>query len=303
MTLGRWADYKRCVTLLQGFLERIKFTLTALVVSTFPEDVKRTGWPSVYASVAAHAFAGWVEALSFAGLFGVGFLRYVNGFMEGPGWLYLRNKPGSLGYGDFFGMGALGYVSYLVTPVAWVTLYCFAEGIVRALEAAYSQRMPGMALVALPWRAMRAVRKTTRRRRLEEMLGPDRPDEVVMGKPGSPAALTIYAAREKPWSDYQVLEYAGDFYESIGVRLVGRGFHHVYRYEFRRLDPGDIIRGVLVCYEPGGCPAPAGRAREQTPGGAGNAGRLCHTYRQARRCGLCKGGITWSNVSFRRRRR
>lgn len=236
--------------LLQGFLERIKFTLIALLVSAFPEDVKRTDWPSVYASVAAHGFGGWVEALSSAGLFGVGFLRYVNGFVEGPGWLYLSQKPGSLRYGDFFGMGALGYVSYLVTPVAWVTLYCFAEGIVRALEAAYSQRMLGMALVAFPWRAVRAVRTTMRRRRLEEMLGPGRPDEVVVGTPGSPAALTIFAAREKPWSEYQVIEVAGEFYEAIGVRLVGRGVHHAYRYEFRRLDPGDVIRGVLVRYEP-----------------------------------------------------
>jgi hypothetical protein len=261
------------VTLLQGFFERLKFTGIALVVSTFPEDVKRSGWPSAYASMPAHSFGGWIEALSFAGLFGVGFLRHVNAFIQGPGWLYLKNKPGSLGYGDFFGTGALGYLSYLVTPVAWVTLYCFAEGIVRALEGAYSQRMLGMALVVLPWRAIRAVGRTKQRRRLEEMLGPERPDEVVIGTPGSPAALTIFAAREKPWTDYQVIEVAGEFYEAIGVRLVGRGLHHVYRYEFRRLEPGDVIRGVLVRYQPGGSQAPAGRARGQVPGSAGNAGR------------------------------
>jgi len=272
LTTRRAAGRERAASVARGFVERLTFTLTALLVSTFPEGAKREGWPSGYASLAAHAFGGWIEALAFAGLFGVGFLRHVNGFLEGPGWLYLRNKPGDLGYGDFFGMGALGYVSYLVTPVAWVTLYCFAEGIVRALEAAYSQRMLGMALVALPWRAARALGRATRRRRLEGMLGPERPDEVVLGKPGSPAALTVFAAREKPWGEYQVIEYAGEFYEAIGVRLVGRGVRHAFRYEFRRLDPGDVIRGVLVRYEPG-TPPPTERPPRATPPPGGRPGR------------------------------
>ena len=272
MTIPRASGRERAASVARGFVERLTFTLTAVLVSTFPESAKREGWPSAYASLAAHGFGGWVEALASAGLFGVGFLRYVNGFLEGPGLLYLGNKPGDLGYGDFFGMGALGYVSYLVTPVAWVTLYCFAEGIVRSLEAAYSQRMLGMALVALPWRAGRALGRATRRRRLEGMLGPERPDEVVVGGPGSPAALTVFAAREKPWGEYQVIEYAGEFYEAVGVRIVGRGARHAYRYEFRRLDPGDVIRGVLVRYEPGAPPAP-GRPTRATPAPGGIVGR------------------------------
>ncbi len=257
------------MTLLQGFWNRLTFTLTALVVSSFPEEAKRRGWPSAYASVAAHAFSGWVEIIVFAGLFIVGFLRYVNGFLQGPGWLYLSSRPGTLDTGDFFGMGVLGYVSYLVTPVAWVTLFCFAEGILRALDAAFSERMLGMAFVVLPWRAVLAARRTGKRKRIEAMLGPERPDEVVAGRPGSPVALTIYAAREKPWSDYQVIDFAGEFFEAIGVRLVGRGLHHAYRYEFRRLEPGDVIRGVLVRYDPrsGSTGAPAAGERPRAPAG------------------------------------
>ncbi len=245
------------MTLLQGLWNRLTFTLTALLVSSFPEEAKRSGWPSAYASVAAHVFAGWVETIASAGLFGIGFLRYVNGFIQGPGWLYLSNRPGNLDTGDFFGMGVLGYVSYLVTPVAWVTLFCVAEGIVRALDAAFSERMLGMAFVVLPWRAVLAARRTGKRRRLEAMLGPERPDEVVTGQAGSPVALTVFAARRKPWSDYQVIDFAGEFYEATGVRIVGRGLHHAYRYDFRRLEPGDVIRGVLVRYDPrSGSPPP-----------------------------------------------
>ena len=257
----------------KDFLARLRFTLTALVVSTFPESVKRSGWPSAYASAAAHAFGGWVEALASAGLFGIGFLRYVSDFVQSTGWTYLMQKPGSLTYGDFFGMGALGYVSYLVTPVAWVTLYCFAEGILRALDAAYSERMLGMGFVALPWRGALALSKAVGRRRLESRLGPERPDEVVVGKAGASVALTIFAAREKPWADYQVIEYAGDFYEAVGKRLVVRGGHHAYRYEFRHLKPGDIIRGTLVRYPPEEKAPPPESARGADHGDLGKPAR------------------------------
>ena len=259
--------------LLKDFLARLRFTLTALVVSTFPESVKRSGWPSAYASAAAHAFGGWVEALASAGLFGIGFLRYVSGFVQSTGWTYLSKKPGTLGYGDFFGMGALGYVSYLVTPVAWVTLYCFAEGILRALDAAFSERMLGMAFVALPWRGALAVKKVIRRRRHENLLGPDRPDEVVLGKAGASVALTVFAAREMPWADYQVIEYAGDFYRSVSKRIVERGGYHAYRYDFRHLEPGEVIRGVLLRYPPNEEAPPGTSARGADHGALGKPGR------------------------------
>jgi len=263
----------RSDTALQHFLERLRFTLIALVVSTFPESVKRNGWPAAYASAAAHAFGGWVESLAAAGLFGIGFLRYVNGFTQSTGWTYLSKKPGTLTYGDFFGMGALGYVSYLFTPVAWVTAFCVVEGVLRALDAAYSERMLGMAFVALPWRAALAVKALIGRRQLETRLGPDRPDEVIVERADARAALTIFAAREKLWTDYQVIEFAGDFYEAIGKRVVARGGHYAYRYEFRHLEHGDIIRGTLVRYPPEAPNAPDTQARrggEGTPGTTGH---------------------------------
>lgn len=235
--------------LLKDFLERLRFTVIALVVSTFPESVKGSGWASAYASAGAHAFGGWVETLASAGLFGIGFLRHVSGFVQGPGWTYLSNLPSSTIW-DWRGVGLIGFLSYLVTPVAWVTLYCFVEGILRALDAVYSERMLGMALVAVPWRGALALSKAVGRRQLESRLGPERPDEVIVGNIGAPVALTIFAAREKPWTEHQVIEYAGDFYEAIGRRLVGRGGHDAYRYEFRHLEHGDIIRGVLLPYPP-----------------------------------------------------
>jgi hypothetical protein len=255
---------------LEGFFERLRFTLVSLVVSTFPERVKRSGWPSAYASVAAHAFGGWVEALASAGLFGIAFLTYVTGFMQGPGGTFLMRKPGSLTYGDLFGTGALGYVSFLFTPVAWVTLFCFGEGILRALDAALSGRMLGMAFVALPWRAAQAARAAVAQRRLEKSLGPERPDEVAVGKPGELVALTVFSARAKPWTDGQVIEYEGEFYGAVGRRVAERGGHRAYRYDFRRLEPGEVIRGVLLRYPPESAGAPEASTRG---GAAGTAER------------------------------
>ena len=241
----------KAAPVLQDFLARMQFTLVSLVVSTFPERAKRDGWPAHYASAAAHAFSGWVEVLISVGLFGVGFLGYVGRFVEGPGWTYVSRQP-TLTYGDFFGMGALGYVSYLFTPISLVTLYCIAEGLVRGLDSAFSDRMVGVAFVAVPWRIVGRVRRLSARRRLAELLGPERPDQVVTGEAGSGSALVIFSAREKPWSERQVLEYQDDFYAVAGRRLVPHGPHHAYRYDLRRLEPAEVIRGALLRYAPGG---------------------------------------------------
>lgn len=120
-------------------------------------------------------------------------------------------------------------------------------------------------------RAALAVKGVIRGRRHVSRLGPDRPDEVIVGKTGAPVALTIFAAREKTWTDYQVIEYAGDFYEAIGKQLVARGGQHAYRYEFRHLKHGDIIRGTLMRYPPETPNAPDTQARS---GGERTSGRV-----------------------------
>lgn len=241
--------YQRAVPFLQDFSARLQFTLVALVVSTFPESTKRDSWPALYASAGAHVFSGWVEVVVSVGVFGLGFLRYVDHFLRGSGWTYLSHQH-TLTYGDFFGMGALGYVSYLITPIAWVSLYFIMEGILRALDAAFSDRMLGVGLVVLPWRVVVAVQRRRERRRREELLGPERPDEVVLGEPGAAVAVTIFAAREKPWTDHQVVEYRDDFYTVASKRLVPRGHHHMYRYDLHPLQHGEVIRGVLLYYDP-----------------------------------------------------
>jgi len=124
----------------------------------------------------------------------------------------------------------------------------------------------------LPRRAALAVKGVIRRRHHVSRLDPDHADEVMLGRAGAPVALTIFAAREKPWTDYQVIKYADGFYEAIGKRLVAHGGHHAYRYEFRALEHGDIIRGTLVCYPPEAPSAPDTHSRSGGKGASGGAG-------------------------------
>lgn len=254
------------MNLWREILERARFAGAALVVSAFPERAKRSGWPAAYASVAAHIASGWVETFLSAGLFVMGFLGFGERFTNGAGWTYVSHRP-TLTYGDFFGVGLIGYLSYLLTPLAWITVWCFGEGILRALDAALSSRMLGMALVVVPWRAAAVLLRVNERWTRLGKLGPERPDEVVAGAHGSPRALTVYASRDKAWSRNQVIEYRGEFFVASARQLVLHGDRHAIRYDFRRLEPGEVIRGVLVRYAPAGPPAdPAGTAavrREQ----------------------------------------
>ncbi len=247
----------------RGFRGSVEFTLASLVVSAIPERAKRDGWVAEYASPAAHVVAGWVEALASAALFVVGLLRYVAGFNRGAGWTYVVHRP-TLTYGDFFGVGALGYLSYLLTPVAWLAVYCFGEGIVRALDAAFSQRMLGIALVVLPWRALEAARRGRERARLARRLGPERPDEVIAWE-GSAVALTVLASRRKPWAPHQVIRYGDGFFRLLGVTAARQGGHEAFRYDFGHLEPREVIRGAVLEYTPGGRPAVASAAESATP--------------------------------------
>ena len=231
--------------------------MAALAVSALPERAKRDGWPRAHASVAAHVVSGWVEMSASAAIFVLGFLRYCERFTQTAGWTYVSHKP-TLTYGDFTGVGLIGYLSYLLTPLAWVTVWCFGEGILRALDAALSSRMLGMAMVVVPWRLAEAVRREAGRRTLLARLGPERPDEVAEGESGSGSDLVVFAGREKPWIQNQIIEYREEFFRLARRRLVRRGEHSAFRYDFRRLDHGEVIRGVLVRYGPEKVPVRAG---------------------------------------------
>lgn len=229
----------------EGCVERCIFAVVALAVTVLPERVKEHPRLQPYATVAAHLLSAYAEVVAAVSLFVWGMIRAVSGFSHGPAWQYLVSKP-LLTHRDFFAMGALGYVSYLAQPTTWLLLYCFAEGVVRAYEAAFSDRRIGLGVVWLGWQLGRLARHGVRRRRLDRLLGPTRPDELVLLPRGGPIALEVFTVEDKPWSETQVVEFEGAFYELAGRQLVRRGRWHAWRYEFLPLGDNEVIRGAIV---------------------------------------------------------
>jgi hypothetical protein len=231
-------------------LRSLGVLLVALVVSVVPERAKRSGPLAPWASPGVHILSGVIESLATGALFVLGLLRAVGLFAQGPGWVYLTNRD-TLRYGDFFAMGALGYLNYLLHPITLLLVYCYGEGIVRALESVYHERMPGLGVVAVVWRGVEAATASARRARRKALLDPDRPDEVVEPARSARGMLEIYSVVDRPWSDVQVVDYGGEFYQLASKELVERGAHHAWRYLLHRLDENEVIRGAIVRYPPG----------------------------------------------------
>jgi hypothetical protein len=244
LTAATPVGYKRDVGLRED-LDRVGEALIAFAIAVLPEPVKREGRCAFYLAPAAHVASGAVEIVVCAGLFINGMIGYVQAFNAGPGLTYLQHRP-TLTYGDFFGIGALAYVSYLIRPTSLLLVYCFGEGIARALQAAIWEGVPGIALIAVPWRLARRLRRAVEQANVTSLLGPARPDEIVPATASRSRLFEVYSFEEKPWSEYQIVEHEGRFYQLAARRLVRRGEYHAYRYQFHPLEEREVIRGTIV---------------------------------------------------------
>lgn len=238
-----------------------------MAITVLPERVKGHDRLQPYVSTVAHVLSAYLEAAFAAGFFIWGLISWVSRFSHGPGWTYLTSQP-TLGYDDFFAMGALAYVSYLFRPTTWLLLYCFAEGVVRAMEAAFWDRPLGLGAVSLGWRIATWARQTNRRQYLAALIGPLRPDEIVLPAQSRMGLLEIFSVEEKPWSDYQVVELDDEFYQLATRHVVPHGPYHAWRYQLHRMETSDVLRGAIVRLTTL-LPVAADKERARTPNGAG----------------------------------
>lgn len=226
-------------------LDRLLAILISLAITVLPERVKEHERLQPYHSTAAHLLSAWAEMAISATLFVLGMLAAVSGFSHGPAWEYLQRQP-TLTHRDFFAMGALGYISYLLHPTTWLLLYGFAEGVVRAVEVGINGRSPGVAPVWAVWRLGGWLRQRMQKSRTNLLVGPTRPDEIVRIPEGQPITLEIFSVEEKPWSEMQVVELDGRFYELVARELVPHGRWQAWRYQFGELGGGEVIRGAII---------------------------------------------------------
>jgi hypothetical protein len=247
------------VAVLTRILDWVRYALVAFFVALLPEALKLEGRLAAYASPVAHVVSGTGESLLSAALFWSGLIDYVSGFGRAAGWTYLTHQR-TLTTGDFLGVGALGYLSYLLQPQSLFLLYCLVEGMVRALGVVFADRLAGLGPLRLVWQGWRALRRSSQAAQLALLLGPPRPDEVVLPAQSRFRMLEIYSVEAKPWRDEQVVALGESFYRLTGRRLVPRGLHHAYRYLLHELEEREVIRGAIVRYDP-----PAGAPQRPTP--------------------------------------
>lgn len=219
----------------------------ALLVSLLPAEVKRRPPYQAYATPGWHVASGILETVAGALLFFWGFLRYVQGFLMGPGWLYFTAPPVVPGSGERFLVvpGLIGYLSFLLTPFAWLCLYAMVEGALRALETVYHGTMPGAGPVVLAVRLACKLRTKKSQLELERRLGPPRPDQVQRLLNGGVVVVSRY---RYPWEPGRVVDLNGELYVVSRVENALEGPWLSFRHVLRPLEPGEVIRGQVVRY-------------------------------------------------------
>lgn len=221
--------------------------LLSLLVSLLPADVKRQPPYQAYATPGWHVVSGILETAAGALLFFWGFMRYVQGFLVGPGWLYFTAPPVAPGSGARYlaAPGLIGYLSFLLTPFAWLCLYAMVEGTLRALEAVYHGTMPGVGPVVLLVRVASRLRAKKSQADLEKRLGPERPDTLKTLVDGR---VEVLSRRRYPWEPGRVVDLNGELYVVARVEQTLDGRWLAFRHLLRPLEPGEVIRGQVVRY-------------------------------------------------------
>jgi len=253
---------------MRELLELFASSLLAFLVALLPERVKeRQPWKD-YRSTTAHVCSGVVEAAAAVFLFGAGYLSFVGAFSANFGFTFINSIPNPT-TSDLGRMGILGFVSYLLTPWAMATFWCIVEGVLRSLDAIFSQRYLGMAFISGPHWLWLRLKERARRADLAVALGPERPDRIEHPDVTPDGSLRIFSRDDKPWSDVQVVEFEERFYQLVEKGLVPENRWWSYRYKLRAMDPREIIRGAIVSYElPSAQPPAEDAADGQELGGA-----------------------------------
>lgn len=228
--------------------------LLALLVSLLPADLKKRPPYQAYATPGWHVVSGIGETAAGALLFFWGFMRYVQGFLMGPGWLYCTAPPTVAGSGARYlaAPGLIGYLSFLLTPFAWICLYAMVEGTLRALEAVYHGTMPGVGPVVLVINLGCRLWAKKTERSLERRVGPKRPDQLkrLLGR-----GLEVVSRNRYPWEEGRVVELEGELYVVSRVERVLDGRWLAFRHVLRLLEPGEVIRGEVIRYAGNGEPS------------------------------------------------
>jgi hypothetical protein len=220
-------------------------SVIAFLVALLPERIKEQEPFSGFQSNAAHVFSGISECALALIIFVYGYDQFVDGFsLEASRAMAAGAFQNGITEAQFCGMGVLGYVLYLLHPVALISFYMFVEGGVRAFAAGLAGRRHGIGAFWAIHRIAMFARTNWQGAILRKQLGPDEADSLF--KDEASGALVLTSIENKDWRERQVAKYGDGFYVLSTKNFILNGKYHRYRYSFRRMLPGEIIRGAVV---------------------------------------------------------
>jgi hypothetical protein len=209
-------------------------------VSLLPERMKEHLRLEGFDSTGLHIASGLSEMALGAVLWARGFLPHLEAYNS-------RMFAAAGVAGEIRGFGLFGVVDYVAQPLSILYAYLIVEGVLRTFVALFARRCFGVAPLGLLYRAFGGMVRFLEKEKRRGLRGPETPDRVFTGEEQD--ILEVQSWAPKDWSDRQILEYGGEFYIMTDDKFALAGLHYRYRYRFRKLQPGEIIRGSVVKYE------------------------------------------------------
>jgi len=168
---------------------------------------------------------------------------FLLGLVEMPvGFLLYFDQ--SMGYMSRSGLGAIGWVSYHLTPMAWFLVSIALTGLVRI--AAYLSN--GEAVGELwAWAAIRAyeqIRAHRRRRRETREFAPVHlPDRAILE--GDGRLIIISSRKKEDWDELVTIRVGDRFFQLVRVEERRYGSWKVIAHILEEMGPNEPIRRLL----------------------------------------------------------
>jgi hypothetical protein len=210
-------------------------------VSLLPERMKEHPRLQGLAGTGLHIASGLSEMAVGAVLWARGFLPHLEAYNSA-----MFAAAGAAG--EIRGLGIFGVVDYVAQPLSLLYTYLVVEGVLRTFVTIFARRCLGVAPLGLLYRAFGGTLGFLEKEERRGLRGPMAPDRVFTAGEEQ-EILEIQSWAPKDWSDRQILEYGNEFYIMTDNKFALAGLHYRYRYRFRKLQPGEIIRGSVVKYE------------------------------------------------------
>ncbi len=218
--------------------------LSGILVSLLPARYRR-GYETD--AISGGFRSGVLEVVVAFVVYGLLFFRYLRA--SDPYWGGTLASPGLLGqeaHWMSFGLGAISWLAFTISPGPLAAMYFMVEGVVRAISASVILEPLSSLPFWLAGKAHDALDSYQARRRV----APPAPDIVDPHEPGAEWDFRVTAVRAKPdWHSLVQVEYNGVLYHIIsGGEEVVNGQAR-FRYYLKKSPPVGAFHGI-VRYDP-----------------------------------------------------